>query len=230
MILDVIAILYFLLAFVIGMKRGGVRSLQGIITWAATLLITVFAFAPTVNFLEGTEIAQKINQNVYTTISQKVDLSEGVENKTVANERTVLPKSVIEELGINEITSDITDDVLRKVTDNITGAVLRIIAVCVLVLLTKLILGIIFNALNFVTMLPGIHAANGILGGALSIVCALLAAYLVCGIASLLVSPSIYENINKTTIVKHLFDNNILLNLFINKSKFPFTFAVGGNS
>lgn len=215
MVLDLITAAFFAVSVICGIKKGFVKSLKGIVTWAATLIITLIALTPTVNFLMGTNMAQNISRTAYETVNQKANISEAVNQSTVMNERTIIPKSVIDTAGITEAVTDKADGAMHSIADSITLVIVKIIAVCSLLILTKILMWALFSVLNVAAKLPVIHGANRLLGGIFSFAGAALAAYLICAVISLIANPSIYEYINKTMLVKHLFNNNILLNIFI---------------
>ena len=185
MILDIIVIGILLLSFIIGSKRGLIKSLQGIFGWVFTGIVVFVLLNPAVEYLSQTGIAVWVNDYISQNIT--------------------LPENIV--MMINAGGGDFAT--------LLTGAVIKIISLCLLIILSKLLIWIVFSVLDIAAKLPFLNQTNKLLGGVLSLVSTVLFMYLVCAVLSVTASPSIYEYINSTRIVKFLFENNVLLGLFM---------------
>ena len=185
MILDIILAGVLLLSFIIGSKRGLIKSLQGILGWVITAFVVYAFLNPAVEYISKTGIAVWVGDY----ISQNVTLPENI-------------TAMITMVG-------------GDFPALLTQTVIKIISLCLLIILSKLLIWIVFSILNLAAKLPLLNQTNKLLGGALSLVSTVLFMYLVCAVLSVTASPSIYEYINSSRIVRFLFENNILLGLFM---------------
>ena len=200
MIIDLIFLAFMLLSLIIGAKRGLIGSLQGIITWAATIILITAFLNPAIGFISSTQAAANIQERVFEWIAQNADVGNYL--STVVT----LPEGIL---------SDAPEAIAQAVAPGITMLIIKLAALLALLILIRLIMRIIFSVLKLASKLPVINGANRFLGAVLSAVSTLLLIYLVCAVLSILANPSIYMYINNTYIVRYLFDNNILLQLFM---------------
>lgn len=200
MIIDLIFIAVMLLSLIIGAKRGLIGSLQGIITWVFTIILITVFLNPAIGFISSTQAAANIQERVFAWIAQNADVGNYL--STIVT----LPEGIL---------SSAPEAIAQAIAPQITMLIIKLAAMLALLILIRLIMRIIFSALKLAARLPLINGANRLLGGALSALSTLLLIYLVCGVLSILANPSIYMYINNTYIVRYLFDNNILLHLFM---------------
>lgn len=216
MILDIIFVAVMLLALFTGVKQGLVKSVWKIGAWAITAIAVAVALTPTVNFLHGTKMANRI----YTSISQAATEKFANTGNVSLSEMTSLPEWMVS--GADESLRNVQDAAneglnaaAETTARTITDAVIRIIAVVGLFLLIRIALSILFIVVNGASKLPVVNGVNKLLGAVFSACNVLLGVYLVLALISLFANPAIYESINQTWIVKNLFNHNILMQLFM---------------
>jgi uncharacterized membrane protein required for colicin V production len=219
MILDVIAVAVILLAFIINLKKGLVKSVWKIAALVLTIVLVIALKTPTVNYLAGTDFANRIYASVSENLSVQIENPISEENF----ESSAMPQFLISEMMKTVDTDSIYENVnnnLEKGTNEIarqlTMLMLKIIAVVGLFILIRILLAVLFNLLNGVSKLPVIGQANALLGGILGVINALAAIYIVCALMSLFhMNNEMADLINQSHLVKYFYNYNILLQLIM---------------
>lgn len=211
MILDIILGLIILASAVYGYKRGFIKSIWGIAAWGITIAAVYAAMNPTIEFLNGTKTAVNINNSIYTAVADKLT----ADNNLSLSQATGLPEWAVKGVSLNDVIDNGVEITAHTAADTITDTVIKIIASVGLFIIIRAVLGILFGIINAVFHLPLLNGANRLLGAALSVVGAMIIVYIAAAAAAMFANPSIYEHIEKTYIVKEIFDNNILMKLFI---------------
>ncbi len=211
MILDIILGLIILASAVYGYKRGFIKSIWGIAAWGITIAAVYAAMNPTIELLNGTKTAVNINNSIYTAVADKLT----ADNNLSLSQATGLPEWAVKGVSLNDVIDNGVEITAHTAADTITDTVIKIIASVGLFIIIRAVLGILFGIINAVFHLPLLNGANRLLGAALSVVGAMIIVYIAAAAAAMFANPSIYEHIEKTYIVKEIFDNNILMKLFI---------------
>lgn len=211
MILDIILGLIILASAVYGYKRGFIKSIWGIAAWGITIAAVYAAMNPTIELLNGTKTAVNINNSIYTAVADKLT----ADNNLSLSQATGLPEWAVKGISLNDVIDNGVEITAHTAADTITDTVIKIIASVGLFIIIRAVLGILFGIINAVFHLPLLNGANRLLGAALSVVGAMIIVYIAAAAAAMFANPSIYEHIEKTYIVKEIFDNNILMKLFI---------------
>ncbi len=211
MILDIILGLIILAAAVYGYRRGFIKSIWGIAAWGITIAAVYAAINPTIELLNDTKTAVNINNSIYTAVADKLT----ADNNLSLSQATGLPEWAVKGVSLNDVIDNGVEITAHTAADTITDTVIKIIASVGLFIIIRAVLGILFGIINAVFHLPLLNGANRLLGAALSVVGAMIIVYIAAAAAAMFANPSIYEHIEKTYIVKEIFDNNILMKLFI---------------
>ena len=211
MILDIILGLIILASAVYGYKRGFIKSIWGIAAWGITIAAVYAAMNPTIELLNGTKTAVNINNSIYTAVADKLT----ADNNLSLSQATGLPEWAVKGVSLNDVIDNGVEITAHTAADTITDTVIKIIASVGLFIIIRAVLGILFGIINAVFHLTLLNGANRLLGAALSVVGAMIIVYIAAAAAAMFANPSIYEHIEKTYIVKEIFDNNILMKLFI---------------
>ena len=211
MILDIILSLIILASAVYGYKRGFIKSIWGIAAWGITIAAVYAAMNPAIALLNGTKTAVNINNSIYTAVADKLT----ADNNLSLSQATGLPEWAVKGISLNDVIDNSVEITAHTAADTITDTVIKIIASVGLFIIIRAVLGILFGIINAVFHLPLLNGANRLLGAALSVVGAMIIVYIAAAAVAMFANPSIYEHIEKTYIVKEIFDNNILMKLFI---------------
>lgn len=208
MILDIILIALFVLAFFIGYKKGFVKSVWKITALILTIVLILILKTPAVKFLSGTNLAVTIN----TKISESLPQGGGVNIAQTLN----LPEFLQGEVD-SQITTAQGLPISDTVNSSLTSLFITIIACVGLFIIIRLILAAVFMIITAVTELPLIKGVNKLVGGLLGAVNILFIVYLLLAVMSLFASADnmLFEEINNTQLVKYLYNYNILLQLFM---------------
>lgn len=216
MILDIIFAAVLIIAFIVGLRQGLIRSVWRIAAWIITIIAVYAALTPAMNFLRGTAMADKIYSSVQEAVVQKLPESEGVN----ISEITALPEWIVADadVQINEAVSQMNESIesaAASISQGITDVVIKIIAAVGLFIIIRLILSLLFKLLDGAAKLPVIGGVNSLLGGVFSVLSVMLGLYIALALVSLFANPSVYGYINQSTAVKYLFNNNILMKIFM---------------
>lgn len=211
MILDIILGLIILASAIYGYRRGFIKSIWGIAAWGITIAVVYAAMNPTIELLNGTKTAVNINNSIYTAVADKLT----ADNNLSLSQATGLPEWAVKGVSLNDVIDNGVEITAHTAADTITDTVIKIIASVGLFIIIRAVLGILFGIIDAVFHLPLLNGANRLLGAALSVVGAMIIVYIAAAAAAMFANPSIYEHIEKTYIVKEIFDNNILMKLFI---------------
>lgn len=216
MILDIIFAAVLIIAFITGCKQGLIKSVWRIAAWIVTIIAVYAALTPVISFLHGTALAENIYGSVYEAVSGWIPQSEGVN----LAELTSMPEWMVAgaDKQINEAVSTMNESIenaAAAASQNITDVVIKIIATAGLFIIIRLVLSILFRLLDGASKLPVIGGANKLLGGAFSVISVTIGVYLVLALISLFANPSVYGYINESTAVRYLFNNNILMQIFM---------------
>lgn len=226
MILDLIVIGIIVLSFMISAKKGFVRSVWKITALIVTIVLVMALRTPTVKFLAGTNISD----TVYDFISERLTIQlerppeiEADTNEETEENKSFIPKFILDEVinpdNTNRMYDNLEESINRGtdvVTRRLTLWALNIIAAAGLFILIRVILSALFVILDGASKLPVINQANALLGGMLGAVNTIAVIYIACALISLFAAESeILAQIDKSILVKYLYNYNILLKLII---------------
>lgn len=216
MALDIIFAALMVFAVIAGARQGLVKSVWRIGAWVITFIAVYAAMTPAANFLHGTELASKIYDSVYSAAAPETALHDG----RSLSEITSLPEWIVsgadeEFANIQNAASNAAEAAAGAAARAVTDVLIKIIAAVGLFILIRLALALVFIAVNGASKLPVVSGANALLGAVFSGVNVLLGTYIALALVSLFANPSVYEFMNGSYIVKHMFNNNILMSLFM---------------
>ena len=217
-ILDLVLIGIVLLSTFLGYKKGLIGVAFKIVSFVIAVVITLILFIPVSNFIvDNTDWDEKLETAIVTTLSN----SNIEENKELKEEETNLPN-----VAVNYINSTIKDTIATT-QNNVVEAVSRDLAINIIKIGTMVVLFIIARiALLFakaimegIAELPIIKQFNEAGGIIYGILRGILVIYLLLLIVSLIVpmlnNQAILEAIDKTILCKFMYNNNILLGIFL---------------
>ena len=83
-------------------------------------------------------------------------------------------------------------------------------------IIMKLVLLILFAVINAISRLPFVNSTNKLLGGLLGVVNIMFVIYALCAAITLMTdNEEILGIINSSYVIKHFYDNNILMQLML---------------
>ncbi len=211
-ILDIILVAVLAISTWVAAKKGIFKSIYKLSSIALTIVAVLLLSEPVGNMIESSGLGLKIDQMVYTgLIADKEYDKELGKMVTTGEEENV---SSLPEFVNNAVETAAENAIVPAVSE----IVKKLVCAIIIYLIAKLLLFLIFLVIEGMFKLPLLKSANKLLGAAAGLVSGVLIVYIVCGIASLNVqnSAAIREVIDGTYIVKYFYDQNHLMNLFIN--------------
>lgn len=186
MITDIIFTALLIFSYVMGARKGFFKSVWRIAAWAITILLVWLFAAPLTEYISQTDIYFSMQE----AIGQKLSQSNG--------EAQLLPAAFY-----------------GSVNENAASLIARAAVYIILVIAIRFLMGILFFVLNGISKLPIISFTNRLAGGALGIVNYFFIVTAVLAVIAIAGLTDIASAIQTSTIVKYLYNNNILLQLFM---------------
>ena len=211
-IADICLAAIFVAAFVYWHNKGLIKSVWKIAALAATIILVMLLKDPVANYIGQTKVAENINNS----LSQVITVPPG--GGVNIAENLNLPEVIQDKLQIGIDSSLSTADAIKNAAANaLTGAVINIGVSVVLFILIRLILMVVYIIVDSLVKLPVLKGTNKFLGGLLGVINILFIVFLALMLLAMY-APSdsgLYGIINNSYLVKFLYNNNILLKLFI---------------
>lgn len=211
-IADIGLVAIFIAAFVYWHNRGLVKSVWKIAALAATIILVIFLKDPVADYISKTQLAENINNSLAQVVT--VPPGGGVNIAENLN----LPIAIQDSLqsGIDSSMAS-AESIKNAAAAAVTDAIINI-GVCVaLFIVIRLLLMVAYIIVDGATKLPVIKGTNKFLGGILGVVNILFIVFLALMLLAMY-APSdsgMYGIIDRSYLVKFLYNNNILLKLFI---------------
>ncbi len=195
---DIIVVLIVVLAAYIGSKRGLMRSLVGIASTFASLILGVLLYHPVSEFLSKSEFGEKITQAVAKYFE--------------SNPRAIEPQGIFAVLTGSESMNAGASKIASMLLISAISFVLVAVS-------SKFIIKIAVLILNLGTKLPVIKQANALLGAAVGALSGLVISYVCVGVIASL-EPSgtalnLCEMIKESNIACLFYYNNLITNIMV---------------
>ena len=201
LIADIIVSAAIVAAYIIGSKRGLVKTVWNAVSWIVAVAAVFFMIQPAIEFVQKTPLADNLNAKIYTMMQEKPEESIQCEE--------ALPKFLTKD-------TDIIDNISEKTAEDITALILKIAVGLSLFVIMKLVLLILFGVINAISKLPLINSTNKLLGGLIGVVNIMFVIYAVCAAIMLMAdNEDIIGVINSSYVIKYFYDNNILMQLML---------------
>lgn len=198
-LIDILVILLIILGAFSGHKKGLVGILVG---FAALILSIVLAFmfqSVVADAIYDTGLGQSVATMAKDNMQNMMKNGEDVDNSIYAK----------------VISNTITDDNLNAASENVSRFVMKGLSFIAIFLIVRIICYILQMILNVVFNLPILSSINGMGGtivGALSVLIKVwIVLALISFISPLPIFDSIISYINKTILIKFLYNNNMLV-------------------
>ena len=209
---DIIFVLILIVAFIFGYKKGLVKSVWKLAALAITILLVMAFKQPAIDYAMQTDAARRVgewvSQNVAlpqgggVNIAQNLNLPDFLQTGTVESAKTI---------------DSAASAVNNAAASWLTGLIINI-AVCILLFIViRLLLMAAFMIVNTISKAPLINGANKFLGGVLAVVNIIFIVFLALAMFTMFApaDSGLYDVINKSYLVKYLYNYNILLQIFM---------------
>ena len=156
---DLILAAIVITAFVIGSKKGLVKSVWKIAALVVTTALVMVLKKPAESFLSGTSFAQRI----YESIASAINIPQG--GGVNVAESLHLPDFMQGQLnaGLGAV-QDAAVSVNEAAAHTLTGVVITVVVCVSLFIIIRLILMAVYMILNGVSKAPVIHGVNALAG------------------------------------------------------------------
>lgn len=207
MILDVIFLAAVVIFALIGRKRGFVHTILQVLSTILSLMVALAIKEPVTEFIEKTPIYQKNITQVAKIITPDIQSGEITNNKALGG----LANKVLSE-------SQTVNNAINSISERIAGAIIGIIITVLIFILAFLLVRMLSKLIDKVFRLPGLNFFNRLAGMVWGAAVAFLVSYVVLAIGSgtFLGGSEFFTNqLQSSFIVKNLYENNLLLKIFI---------------
>lgn len=209
MVVDIIIIVFLIIAIAIGRHNGMLVSLINIFALIVALMIAFLLCKPIGNIIiEKTNI----DDGIKNIVSERMPMN----NTKISVENTNLPSVMKDHIqnvadNVNETKDNIIDDTSTELSTEIVYVLIFII----IFILVKILLFILKVISRFITKLPILKQIDHFGGAVLGLIEGVFVVYAIFAIISVLSpaikSTEIIDQINASYIGKQIYNNNLLL-------------------
>lgn len=209
MVVDIIIIVFLIIAIAIGRHNGMLVSLINIFALIVALMIAFLLCKPIGNIIiEKTNI----DDGIKNIVSERMPMN----NTKISVENTNLPSVMKDHIqnvadNVNETKDNIIDDTSTELSTEIVYVLIFII----IFILVKILLFILKVISRFITKLPILKQIDHFGGAVLGLIEGVFVVYAIFAIISVLSpaikSTEIIDQINTSYIGKQIYNNNLLL-------------------
>lgn len=216
-ILDIIILGLLILAGYLGYRDGALKVVLDFVVILLVMLIVFFVYKPVADLvINNTNLYKSIKTSIYTNL-EKNNVNE--ETKFELKGFPALEKNINNIL--REVKEKQYQDFRQEVAERLSITVTRAIVAITLSIVVYLILTIIkITLIKLVDVIPIVSTVNNIAGSIIQILKILVIIYIILYILQfvlpLLNNSGLQENINKTMMLKYMYNNN-LVNVLLNK-------------
>lgn len=207
-ILDMILCAALIAAFIIGYKRGFLRTVWSISALIIAVALTAFLRPYATELFEKSTLNSFISDNVYDAVYTNIpENSENIQEDSpeLLDSLYFLPekysRSISESLaGAAELTAD-------TVSGSIADVVTDIAATIFLFIVIRFALALLYSVLKIIFSFPVLNQTNRLAGGIIQLIIALAAVYTILAAAAV-TGTDVFGN---TVLCKFFYENNLLL-------------------
>lgn len=224
MIVDILVIVLALIAGILGAKKGFVYVICKLVGFILAIVLAFALYKQLSSYLYNNyEFGEKINNSIEAAISNNSNL----ENEDSSISKVLEKFNLKDRINLSEEKNKVTsqESLTDVIADKLTGYVMNIIAFLIIFMAVIIVVAIVSVILSAVFSIPGLKEINKILGFAIEVILFAIKLCIVLKIISILAPmefmTEIIAFINKSILVKFLYENNIIIyavskiNLFI---------------
>ena len=238
-ILDIIIIVILSVSILLGYKKGLTKSLVKIFSFFIAIVISLILFKPISNLvIANTDIVNNLQNTITNTFKDEEEKNKKIESEEKQytednNEKEKLEKEQYEnseknftnifnkyiERKIIEAGNDAKDYVIDLASREISVFIVNISIYIILFIIIRIILIFIKALAEYITKIPGIKQCDELLGGGYGAIRACIIILTIFTILSIILSifriDGITEIINQSIISKFIYENNIIIKIFL---------------
>lgn len=219
-IFDLIVVTVFVICVAGGMRKGLVKSVYRICSFALAIILSIVLIQPFSKLLSSTPIAESVRSGITNSIENAGEgVTAGIDD-TLSNLH--LPRFLQDDISTDYLINSAENadqgfSVSEWVADALTNKIIGALAAIILFIGIKLLLSLIFHMLDALFNLPVLHGVNKMLGAVLGLVNGAIIIYGLCAVLTLISANEamtpIMTSIEKSLITRCFYEYNILLNL-----------------
>lgn len=230
-IFDLVLIGIITASVLVSKRRGFLKSSYTVLSLIISAVLIVTLQQPFTDYLSSSALGQtvrdKVQLQVQGTAEEQMPQINGEEDSETAvkvGEVMGLPSFLMDFLDEKlekqaEAVETMKNDALAVLTDTVTEVILKIASIILLFLAVRFGVFVLLRLLDIIFKLPLLSGVNSFLGMIVGALNGLLIVYIICAILTLLAPTeslsAISKVVDETLIVKHFYDNNLLIELFI---------------
>lgn len=213
LIFDAVLCLILVGAYIMGYKRGLLRSVWGITALIVSVVLTVMLRPYAAESFKNSNFATMIHDNVYSAMTERINEQElfgGGESGTteILGIAYNLPEKYTEQAA--ESLAESAEKTIAAAAASVTDTVINIAVTVFLFLLIRIMLFVLYRILNIIFTLPVLKQTNKAAGGIVQLIIALAFVY-VAFAAAAITGTHLFDD---TVLCRYMYDNNLILNLF----------------
>ena len=227
-ILDLILILAIAACIIFSMKKGFISVSKSLLAIILTLVLMSSMQPVLLGLLEGSVFGDRVKERVLENITSVYE-KEDFKKDTKTSDADTADK-ICESLGFPNFVEksikatlsglyEAEKNVMDVITESVTIMILKVLSMILVFIIVRLLVFLLVKLLALIFELPGLKTINKTMGAILGIVNAMLIVYIVCAAVSLFMPAEsrivIDETVRKTYILKHFYENNVLMLMFV---------------
>lgn len=210
-ILDILLCVILTAAFLIGLKRGLLKTVWGLGALVIAIVLTCILRPYAVDSFKNSVLAEGLHSYVYNVVSARAEdmLVSSVDNVTDAQAALDTTYTLPEKYtaAAAEKIAQSTESAVSSITDTVASGVVEIASGIFLFIIIRLLLWIIYMIMKFAATLPVIKETNRAAGGIAQLLIAAVFLYAVFAVAAI-IGTDIF---NDTVICSFMYNHNLLL-------------------
>lgn len=205
-----------------GYKKGFMSVVISLVSWVV-VLIACNVLTPVVaeGILDNTPLAEVVQEAVNGQLNAAVDgvVSDALDNETIAEIEAQIPEQILAViLGEHESFADLIASGKEEIQVDTTGvasAAAQLIALMIVLIITRVALVVVEKVLNLVAKLPLIGQANALLGVIAGALKGLVWCWVVLAVIAMLTytgaNTELIAMVNESAILTWLYENNLIM-------------------
>lgn len=209
MVVDIIIIVFLIIAIAIGRHNGMLVSLINIFALIVALMIAFLLCKPIGNIIiEKTNI----DDGIKNIVSERMPMN----NTKISVENTNLPSVMKDHIqNVADNVNETKDNIIDDTSTELSTEIVYVLTFIILFILVKILLFILKVISRFITKLPILKQIDHFGGAVLGLIEGVFVVYAIFAIISVLSpaikSTEIIDQINDSYIGKQIYNNNLLL-------------------
>lgn len=209
MVVDIIIIVFLIIAIAIGRHNGMLVSLINIFALIVALMIAFLLCKPIGNIIiEKTNI----DDGIKNIVSERMPMN----NTKISVENTNLPSVMKDHIqNVADNVNETKDNIIDDTSTELSTEIVYVLTFIILFILVKILLFILKVISRFITKLPILKQIDHFGGAVLGLIEGVFVVYAIFAIISVLSpaikSTEIIDQINTSYIGKQIYNNNLLL-------------------